>query len=120
VDGTSRTKWYSSAVARPNTVIRGSARASRNTARILTTTALAALNALNSRDLALAAEQRSGDTSQRRDRLMNIDGASEKLGVKPDWLYRRHRRLSFTVPQGRMLRFSELEIEEYIRNRRHR
>jgi len=89
-----------------------------HTARILTTTALAALNALNSRELALAAERGNSATSERSDRLINIDEAAEKLGVKPDWLYRRHRRLPFTVPQGRMLRFSELGIEEYIRNRR--
>ncbi len=89
-----------------------------HTARILTTTALAALNALNSRELALAAERGNGATSERRDRLMNIEQAADKLGVKPDWLYRRHRRLPFTVPQGRMLRFSELGIEDYIRSRR--
>lgn len=88
-----------------------------HTARILTTTALAALNALNRRELALAAKRGNGATPERRDRLVNIDEAAEKLGVKPDWLY-RHPRLPFTVPQGRMLRFSELGIEEYIRNRR--
>jgi predicted DNA-binding transcriptional regulator AlpA len=91
-----------------------------HTARILTTTALAPLNALNSRELALAADRGDLQTSDCRDRLMNIADAPEKLGVKPDWLYRRHRRLPFTIPQGRMLRFSELGIEEYIRSRRGR
>jgi predicted DNA-binding transcriptional regulator AlpA len=90
------------------------------TARVLTTTALAASNALNSRELALAAERANGATPERRDRLINIDESAAKLGVKPDWLYRPHRRQQFTVPQGRMLRFSELGIEEYIRNRRNR
>jgi hypothetical protein len=71
-----------------------------HTARISTTTALAALNALNSRELALAAERTIGATSERRDRLLNIDEISQKLGVKSDCLYRRHRRLPFTVPQG--------------------
>ena len=77
------------------------------TARILTTTALAALNALKSRELAIAAERGNGATSERHDRLMNIDEAAEKLGVKPDWLCRRHRRRRFTVPQGCMLRFPQ-------------
>ena len=82
-----------------------------HTARILTTTALTALNALNSRELALAANRSDPRTSESRDRLMNIAEAAQKLGVKPDWAYRRHRRLPFTVPQGRMLRFSEFGIE---------
>ena len=51
---------------------------------------------------------------QRRDRLLNVE---EKLGVKPDWLYRHHKDLPFTVRHGRLLRFSELGIEDYIRRR---
>jgi Helix-turn-helix domain len=45
---------------------------------------------------------------------MNVNEAAEKLGVKPDWLYRRHRGLPFTVRQGRMIRFSELGMDEYM------
>ena len=89
-------------------------------AQVLTTTALAALNALNTRQLSLAAVQGNRSNSKGCDRLMNVNEAAEKLGVKPDWLYRRHRGLPFTVRQGRMIRFSELGIDEYIRTRRRR
>ena len=91
-----------------------------HSAQVLTTTALAALNTLNSRQLSLAAVQGNSSNSIAYDRLMNVKEAGEKLGVKPDWLYRRHRRLSFTVRQGRMIRFSELGIDEYIRAHRKR
>src|SRR4029077_15392499 len=38
--------------------------------------------------------------------------------VNRDWLYRHHPDLPFRVRHGRLLRFSELGIEDYIRKRR--
>ena len=35
-----------------------------------------------------------GHGLQRRDRLLNVEEAAEKLGVKPDWLYRHHKNLA--------------------------
>jgi len=42
--------------------------------------------------------------------LTNIDEAAAKLGVKSDWLYRRHRRQPVEVPRGRLLHNSELRM----------
>ena len=53
------------------------------------------------------------------DRLLTVEEAAGKLGVSPDWLYRR--RLPFTVRLGpRQLRFSAQGIERYIRQRQGR
>lgn len=89
-----------------------------HTADILETTALMALNALHSYRLARAAEAVASNHGFRRDRLLGKEEAAHKLAVTLDWLYRKHKRLPFTVRHGRLLRFSELGIEEYIRKRR--
>jgi len=52
-----------------------------------------------------------------RDRLLNIKEAAEKLRRSTDWLYRHGGELPFVVRDGRLLRFSEHGIEEYIRRR---
>ncbi|MBF6568059.1 MAG: helix-turn-helix domain-containing protein [Candidatus Binataceae bacterium] len=88
-----------------------------DTARVLKTQAIAALNLLHGYDLERARMVVEGHGLQRRDRLVNVEEASEKLGVKPDWLYRHHKNLPFTVRHGRLLRFSELGIDDYIRRR---
>jgi predicted DNA-binding transcriptional regulator AlpA len=49
------------------------------------------------------------------DQLLSITVAAIRLGVSKDWLYRRAAKLPFTVRQGRLLRFSERGIEDYIR-----
>jgi hypothetical protein len=41
-----------------------------------------------------------------------------RLCVTADWLYRHHRQLPFVVRHGRLLRFSERGMEDYIRKRR--
>ena len=87
-----------------------------DTARVLKTQAIAALNLLHGYDLDRA-RMVEGHGLQRRDRLLNVEEASEKLGVKPDWLYRHHKGLPFTVRHGRLLRFSELAMDDYIRRR---
>ncbi len=89
-----------------------------HTADVLETTALMALNALHSYRLARAAEAIASGHAFRRDRLLEKEEAAQKLAVTLDWLYRKHKRLPFTVRHGRLLRFSELGIEEYIRKRR--
>ena len=88
-----------------------------DTARMLKTQAIAALNLLHGYDLERARMVVEGHGLQRRDRLLNVEEASEKLSVKPDWLYRHHKNLRFTVRHGRLLRFSELGIDDYIRRR---
>jgi excisionase family DNA binding protein len=50
------------------------------------------------------------------DNLLTIDEAAARLKCSSDWLYRRAKRLPFTVRIGRNLRFSERGIEEAIRS----
>jgi predicted DNA-binding transcriptional regulator AlpA len=88
-----------------------------NTARALKTQAIAALNLLHGYDLERARMVVQGHGLQGRDTLLNVAEASQKLGVKPGWLYRHHKNLPFTVRHGRLLRFSELGIDDYIRRR---
>jgi predicted DNA-binding transcriptional regulator AlpA len=89
-----------------------------HTTRVLKTQAITALILLHSHDLDAARAETDGHWQQRRDRLLNVVQAAEKLGVKPDWLYRHHGALPFRVRHGRLLRFSELGIEDFIRKRR--
>ena len=49
------------------------------------------------------------------DNLLTVDEAAARLKCSSDWLYRRAKRLPFTVRVGRNLRFSERGIEEAIR-----
>jgi predicted DNA-binding transcriptional regulator AlpA len=86
-----------------------------DTARLLTARAITVLNLLHSYDMEQASARCGGRAQQRRDRLLNIEQAAEKLGVKISWLYRRHRDFGFTVRHGKLLRFSELGIEDDIR-----
>ena len=52
------------------------------------------------------------------DTLLNVEEASERLGVSKDWLYRHAKELPFKKRIGpRQLRFSEAGIEKYIRHR---
>jgi predicted DNA-binding transcriptional regulator AlpA len=88
-----------------------------NTARALKTQAIAALNLLHGYDLERSQVVVDSHRLQRGYRLLNVAEAAVKFGVKPDWLYRHHKNLPFTVRRGRLLRFSELGIEDYIRRR---
>jgi excisionase family DNA binding protein len=49
------------------------------------------------------------------DNLLTVDEAAARLKCSSDWLYRRAKRLPFTVRVGRNLRFTERGIEEAIR-----
>ena len=62
-----------------------------------------------------------GHAPAREDLLLTVKEAAQKLGVLPDWLYRRAKKLPFTVRLGkRHLRFSARGIERYIRQRQGR
>ena len=89
-----------------------------HTTRVLRTQAITALILLNSYDLDAARAETDAHIQQRGDRLLNVNQAAEKLGVKRDWLYRHHPDMPFRVRYGRLLRFSELGIEDFIRKRR--
>ncbi len=54
------------------------------------------------------------------ERLLDVDEAARRLGVSPDWLYRRAGKIPFTVRLGRSLRFSAHGIERYIQARQGR
>jgi predicted DNA-binding transcriptional regulator AlpA len=89
-----------------------------HTTRALKTQAINALILLQSHDLDTARAQTDIDERRRPDRLLNVSQAAEKLCVKRDWLYRHHSDLPFRVRHGKLLRFSEMGIEDYIRKRR--
>jgi excisionase family DNA binding protein len=78
-------------------------------------TQLSAIQAsMAARLLTTSHEESSGGDSQA---LLSIDEAAARLGVSPDWLYRRTKSLPFVVRVGRHVRFSSSAIDRYIRNR---
>jgi predicted DNA-binding transcriptional regulator AlpA len=80
--------------------------------------ALAALNALYAAGLADGASGNSPvEHSGNGDRLLDVQEAARKLGKSKDHLYRHAGDYPFTVRDGRSLRFSELGIEKFIRQR---
>ena len=87
------------------------------TALVLKTQALIALTLLHGFDLQWRSRFVEGRDRRRADRLLNVQEAAQKLGHKPDWIYRHHGEFPFRVRHGRTLRFSELGIEDYIRKR---
>lgn len=50
----------------------------------------------------------------RRDELRDVDEASTRLGMSAGYLYRNHRKFSFSRKVGRALRFSSEGIDRYI------
>jgi predicted DNA-binding transcriptional regulator AlpA len=65
--------------------------------------------------------QQSGSAQPREDRLLTVEEAAEKLGVKVGWLYRNADRLPFTVrPSPGLVRFSLLGIEKWLTQQRGR
>jgi predicted DNA-binding transcriptional regulator AlpA len=85
--------------------------------RVLAAKALAALNALNGPQLALAVHDAEGGSRPEHDRLLHVDEGAQRLGVKRGWIYRNQQKLPFVVRQGRLLRCSNRGIDEYIRKR---
>ena len=72
---------------------------------------------LVSRLLALRASPNQAEHSADGDRLLDVEEAARKLGKSKDHMYRRAGKYPFTVRDGRSLRFSEVGIEKYIRQR---
>ena len=85
------------------------------TALVLKAQALAALTLLHGFDLQWGSRLVEGRARRRADRLLSVREAAAKLGHTTDWIYRHHGELPFRVRHGRLLRFSELGIEECIR-----
>ena len=80
--------------------------------------ALAALNALYAAGLADGASSNGQvEHSGNGDRLLTVEEAAPKLGTSVDHLYRHAKNYPFTVRNGRALRFSEVGIERFIRQR---
>lgn len=67
----------------------------------------------------LAALARSNSDAQapnQENRLLTVGEAATRLAVKPEWLYRRGKRLGLAVKLGDgTLRFSNQALERYIR-----
>ncbi len=51
------------------------------------------------------------------DRLLTAEEAAARLALSPDTLYRKAKRLPFTVRLGHQVRFSAAGIERFIRSR---
>jgi predicted DNA-binding transcriptional regulator AlpA len=51
---------------------------------------------------------------QVRDELLDVDAAASRLGMSASYLYRNHKRFSFSRRVGRSLRFSSEGIDGYI------
>jgi len=79
-------------------------------------THLAAIQTALAARLAQFAEE-SHSKGKEGGRLLTVEDVAQKLGVAPDWLYRRAVRLPFTVRLGRALRFSEEGLDRWIRAR---
>jgi predicted DNA-binding transcriptional regulator AlpA len=89
-----------------------------HTTRVLSTQAIAALSVLCAHEMELLRGEAPPRRKERRgERLLPVEEAAQKFGVKADWLYRHHKELPFTVRCGRLLRFSELGMEEFIRGK---
>ncbi len=50
-----------------------------------------------------------------KEKLLTVEEAAAKLNCSEVWLYKRAKRLPFTVRVGRSLRFSERGLDEAIR-----
>ena len=65
---------------------------------------------------ALASANRNQQAPDQENRLLTVGDAAARLAVKPEWLYRRGKRLGLAVKLGDgTLRFSNQALERYIR-----
>jgi len=79
---------------------------------------LAGLTALQARAVArLGTANEPSPPATGGDRLLDVKEAAALLGMSIDWVYRRARRLPFTVRMGRTLRFSETGIQRWLAHR---
>jgi len=88
-----------------------------HTTELLETAAIAALDALRKRKLRLAAEGRATSPARRHDRLLTAKEVAHRLGMQIHWVYHNQHKLPFRVPLGTVPRFSENELDEFIRKR---
>ena len=58
--------------------------------------------------------------SQEEDRLLDVEGAAQRLAISTDTLYRKARDLPFTVRIGGNVRFSAQGISRFIATRQGR
>jgi predicted DNA-binding transcriptional regulator AlpA len=70
--------------------------------------------------LRLFSSSTPGASPTGQDRLLDVKEAAERLRTSADFLYRRARRLPFTVHLGRQLRFSSRGIDTFIATRQGR
>ena len=85
--------------------------------RVLRRQAIGALNVLCAHEEELLWRELADGQKTRGGRLLPPEEAAQKIGVTADWLYRHHKDLPFTVRCGRLLRFSELAIDDFIRGK---
>ena len=78
---------------------------------------LARLDTLLLMRVAMAQNNGHSEHSADGDRLLTVEEAAPKLGTSVDHLYRHAKNYPFTVRNGRALRFSEVGIERFIRQR---
>jgi hypothetical protein len=65
---------------------------------------------------ALGSSNGQAKAKQQEDKLLTVGEAAARLAVKPEWLYRRGKRLGLAVKLGDgTLRFSNSALERYIR-----
>ena len=65
---------------------------------------------------ALASSNGRAEAQNKENRLLTVGEAAARLAVKPEWLYRRGKRLGLSVKLGDgTLRFSNDALERYIR-----
>lgn len=65
---------------------------------------------------ALTSSNGYAQTPNQENRLLTVGEAAARLAVKPEWLYRRGKRLGLAVKLGDgTLRFSNNALERYIR-----
>ena len=65
---------------------------------------------------ALVSSNSDAQAPNQENRLLTVGEAAARLAVKPEWLYRRGKRLGLAVKLGDgTLRFSNQALERYIR-----
>jgi predicted DNA-binding transcriptional regulator AlpA len=89
------------------------------TQQVADSSLLVTLTAKDLRDLVRAEVQALKPSQEATDRLLNIDEASQFLGVSSDWLYRNHKKFPFTRKLApKMLRFSYQGLMKWLASRK--
>jgi hypothetical protein len=72
---------------------------------------------LQAAEKCLALRMSMSEPRSEGDCLLTVEEAAGILSKTSDWLYRHAHLLPFTVREGRLVRFSSLGIQAYIRQR---